>query len=97
MRSVSGIMRGAYYRIAGKCKMRAWSFDRKLESWKAGCMKLTLDLPEDMINTLKSLAILEGRTFKNFMEEIFRRGLHVLKEEEAAQQIKPEKTHEDHD
>ena len=38
-------------------------------------MKTTLDLPDDLVRTMKILAVHEGRKFKDVAAEIFRRGL----------------------
>jgi len=50
-------------------------FDRKLESWEAGNVKATLDLPGDLLREMKLRAVLEGRKFKDVAAEVFRRGL----------------------
>jgi plasmid stability protein len=52
--------------------------DGKLESWKAGFMKLTLDLPEDMLRDLRIQAVNEGKTFKALMTELLRSGLATM-------------------
>jgi len=49
--------------------------DRKLESWKAACMKTTIDLPEDLVREMKFRAVREGRKLREVAEEVFRRGL----------------------
>jgi len=46
-----------------------------LESWKAGNLKLTLELPEDVLRGLRLRAILEDKTFKALVEEALRKGL----------------------
>jgi len=51
------------------------SLDRKLESWKAGKMKTTLDLPPELIREMKLRAAGEGRKLRDVATEIFRRGL----------------------
>ena len=41
---------------------RGWqrgSLDRKLESWKVGSMKTTLDLPSDLVREMKLRAALQ--------------------------------------
>ena len=48
---------------------------RKLECWKVGCMKTTLDLPEDLVREMKLCAVHEGRKLRDVATEIFRRGL----------------------
>jgi hypothetical protein len=50
-------------------------FDRKLESWKAGSMKTTIDLPEDLVREMKFRAVREGKKLREVAEEVFRRGL----------------------
>jgi hypothetical protein len=59
------------------------TFDSKLESWKAGPVKMTFDLPEDLLRAAKVRAVHEGKTFKALMAELFRNGLAAIKEEEA--------------
>lgn len=49
--------------------------DGKLESWKAGFMKTTIDLPEDLVREMKFRAVREGRKLRDVAEEVFRRGL----------------------
>jgi len=49
--------------------------DEKLESWKAGFMKTTIDLPEDLVREMKFRAVREGRKLRDVAEEVFRRGL----------------------
>ena len=46
-------------------------------------MKLTLDLPEDLLRTLKIRAVQEGKTFKGLMAELMRGGLAAIKAQEA--------------
>ena len=48
---------------------------QKLECWKVGCMKTTLDLPEDLVREMKLRAVHEGRKLRDVATEIFRRGL----------------------
>ena len=50
-------------------------FDSELESWKAGSMKTTIDLPEDLVREMKVRAVREGRKLREVAEEVFRRGL----------------------
>lgn len=38
-------------------------------------MKITLDLPDDLLRTMKIRAVQEGRKFKDVAAEIFRSGL----------------------
>lgn len=49
--------------------------DRKMESWKVGFMKTTLNLPADLIREMKLRAADEGRKLQDVATEIFRRGL----------------------
>ena len=53
----------------------AWQLDRKLESWKVVSVKTTLDIPDDLLRSMKMRAVQEGRKFKDVAAEIFRRGL----------------------
>ena len=55
-----------------RCAENAWPFDRKLESW---LVKTTLDIPDDLLRSMKMRAVQEGRKFKDVAAEIFRRGL----------------------
>lgn len=52
-----------------------WILDGKPESWKAGFMKTTLDLPEDLVREMKFRAVHQGRKLRDVAEEVFRRGL----------------------
>jgi plasmid stability protein len=49
--------------------------DRKMESWKVGAMKMTLDLPAELVREMKLRAAGEGRKLRDVATEIFRRGL----------------------
>ena len=49
--------------------------DIELESWKAGFVKTTMDLPEDLIREMKFRAVREGRKLRDVAEEVLRRGL----------------------
>jgi len=49
--------------------------DRKLEIWKVGSMKTTLDLPAELVREMKLRAADEGRKLRDVATEIFRRGL----------------------
>ncbi len=49
--------------------------DRMLESWQAGHMKTTIDLPEDLVREMKFRAVREGRKLREVAAEVFRRGL----------------------
>ena len=46
-------------------------------------MKMTLDLPEDLLRTLKVRAVTEGKTFKGLMAELMSSGLAAIKAQEA--------------
>ena len=59
-------------------------FDKKLESWKTGFVKMTMDLPEDLLRELKIRAVTEGKTFKSLMTELFRKGLAIMEEQNEA-------------
>ena len=41
-------------------------------------MKTTLDIPDDLLRTMKMRAVQEGRKFKDVAAEVFRRGLARL-------------------
>lgn len=43
----------------------------------AHTMKTTIDIPEDLVRTMKMRAVQERRKFKDVATEIFRRGLSV--------------------
>jgi hypothetical protein len=58
-----------------QCKHEARAFDSELESWKAGTMKTTIDLPEELVREMKFRAVREGRKLREVAEEVFRRGL----------------------
>lgn len=47
-------------------------------------MKMTVDLPEELVREAKILAIQEGKKFKDKMAELFRIGLDLLDAEEEA-------------
>ncbi len=46
-------------------------------------MKMTFDLPEDLLREAKVRAIREGKTFKDMMAELFTLGLDLMDEAEA--------------
>ena len=52
-------------------------------------MKMTFDLPEDLLREAKVRAIQEGKTFKDKMAELFTLGLEILAAEEAAKAQPP--------
>lgn len=54
-------------------------------------MKITLDLPEALLRTLKIRAVKEEKTFKGLMAELMSSGLAALKAQEAGAK-KPVKT-----
>ena len=41
-------------------------------------MKLTLELPEDLLRGLRVRAVLEDKTFKALVEEVLRKGLATV-------------------
>ena len=45
------------------------------ESWKVVSVKTTIDIPDDLLRSMKMRAVQEGRKFKDVAAEIFRRGL----------------------
>jgi|GEM_PF-2227514 len=49
-------------------------------------MKMTFDLPEDLLREAKVRAIQEGKTFKDKMAELFTLGLELFEAEEAAKE-----------
>lgn len=52
-----------------------FKIDIKLESWIAGKMKTTIDLPEELVRQMKLRAVNEGRKLKEVAAEVFRQGL----------------------
>ena len=58
-------------------------FDSKLASWETGRMKLTVDLPDDLLLEAKIRAIREGKKFKETMAGLFTLGLDLLDAKEA--------------
>jgi hypothetical protein len=54
---------------------RLSTLDRKLESWKVGYMKTTLDLPAELVREMKLRAADEGRKLRDVATEVVRRGL----------------------
>jgi hypothetical protein len=46
--------------------------DRKLESWRVGCMKTTLDLPAALVREIRLRAVHAGRKFKGMAEDAIR-------------------------
>lgn len=40
-------------------------------------MKTTLDLPEDLVREVKLRAVMQGRTLKDLVAEVLRRGLEI--------------------
>ncbi len=55
--------------------VKDFKIDKKLESWKAGVMKTTIDLPKELVQEMKVRAAREGRKLREVAEEVFRRGL----------------------
>jgi hypothetical protein len=48
--------------------------------WKAGYVKTTIDLLEELVREMKFRAVREGRKLRKVAEEIFRRGLAAPKQ-----------------
>lgn len=46
-------------------------------------MKMTFDLPEDLVQTIKIRAVEEGKTFKALMAELMAKGLAEFKAQKA--------------
>ena len=46
-------------------------------SHKAGCMKTTLELPDDLVREVKLRALDENRRFKDVVAELMRKGLNA--------------------
>ena len=46
-------------------------------------MKMTFDLPEDLLRALKVRAVKEGKTFKGLMAELMSSGLAAFTAQEA--------------
>ena len=55
-------------------------------------MKMTFDLPEDLLRETKIRAIREGKTFKDKMAELFTLGLDIMDANEAAKTPPPTAT-----
>lgn len=53
------------------------------ESWKAGFMKTTIDLPADLVKAMKLRALNEGRKLKDVAGEIFQKGLEATSRKSA--------------
>jgi len=49
--------------------------DEKLEIWKTGVMKTTLDLPAELVREMKLRAAQQGRKLRDVATEVFRCGL----------------------
>ena len=49
----------------------------KPASWYAGQMKMTLDLPDDLIQEVKLRAVMQHRTVKDLVAELLRLGLSM--------------------
>lgn len=47
-------------------------------------MKMTFDLPEDLVRTIKIRAVEEGKTFKALMAELMAKGLAEFKAQKAS-------------
>jgi hypothetical protein len=50
-------------------------FDSKLGSWEAGCMKTTLDLPNELVREIKLKAAHEGRKIKDVAADLIASGM----------------------
>ena len=58
--------------------------DRKPVKWEAGCMKTTLDLPDDLVRRMKIRAVQEGRPLKRLVAELLTRSLNAVAVPEPA-------------
>ena len=54
---------------------RSGPLDSKLVCQQSGCMKVTVDLPDDLVRQLKLRAVHEGRKLKEVAAEALRCGL----------------------
>ena len=50
-------------------------FDSKLASWETGCMKTTLDLPNELVRAMKLRAAHEGRKIKDVAATLITAGM----------------------
>jgi hypothetical protein len=53
--------------------------DRKPAFWDSGCMKTTLDLPEDLMRAVKIRAVHEQKKLKDTIAELIRKGIAASK------------------
>lgn len=64
------------YRCREQCRPHTSpSWPRKLVFWYSGEVKTTLDLPDDLVRTIKLRAVREDRKLKDLIAELLRRGL----------------------
>jgi hypothetical protein len=61
--------------IGGLTKVNLVGETRLTASWEAGCMKTTLDLPDELIREVKLRAVHQRRTAKDLVAEFLRQGL----------------------
>jgi hypothetical protein len=59
--------------------------DRKPAFWNSGCVKTTLDLPDDLMRAVKIRAVHEQKKLKDAIAELIRKGM-------AAGRKRPPKT-----
>jgi hypothetical protein len=57
--------------------------DRKPAFWNSGCMKTTLDLPDDLMRAVKIRAIHEHKKLKDAIAEFIRKGMAAGKNRPA--------------
>jgi hypothetical protein len=53
----------------------AANLDRKPAFWESGCMKTTLDLPDDLMRAIKIRAVHEQKKLKDAIAEFIRKGM----------------------
>ncbi|MCX6880737.1 MAG: hypothetical protein NTW21_44070, partial [Verrucomicrobia bacterium] len=66
--------RSARLPFRNRCEMSRL-LDKKLENGKGVSVKTTLDIPDDLLRSMKMQAVQERRKFNDVAVEIFRRGL----------------------
>jgi hypothetical protein len=49
--------------------------DRKPAFWNSGCVKTTLDLPDDLMRAVKIRAVHEQKKLKDAIAELIRKGM----------------------
>ena len=57
--------------------------DRKPAFWESGCMKTTLDLPDDLMRAVKIRAVHEQKKLKDAIAEFIRKGMAAGKSRPA--------------